>query len=128
MFESRWDSEKSNIGHNCDSCISPVLSPEVQHSGDIVGVHQGQGNDNTCLDTWVPAARTCAVSLQVTTETSLCNEDVLLRSSADVTILSQVKMTLVWAPGPGNRHNNVVEMGTSWKYVQSQILFWQRLK
>lgn len=49
----------------------------------------------------------------MTTEASLCDEDVLLRSSDDVTILSQVKMTLVGAPGPGNRHDNVVEMGTS---------------
>ena len=108
--------------------LIPVLSPEVQHSGDIVGGDQGEGNNNTCLDTWVPAADTCTVSLHVTTEASLCDEDVLLRSSDDVTILSQVKMTLVGAPGPGNRHDNVVEMGTSWKYVQSQILFWQRLK
>ena len=49
----------------------------------------------------------------MTTEARLSDEDVLLGSSADVTILSHVKMTLAGAPAPGNRHDNVVEMGTS---------------
>ena len=31
--------------------LSPVLSPQVQHSADIVGIDQGQGDDDTCLDT-----------------------------------------------------------------------------
>lgn len=39
----------SNI--TSDSELSPVLSPQVQHSADIVGVDQGQGDDDTCLDT-----------------------------------------------------------------------------
>ena len=107
---------------------SPVLSPEVQHSGEIVGGDQAQGDDHTGVDTRVPAACAWAVSLHVTTEARLSDEDVLLSSSADVTIPSHVKMTLAGAPAPGNRHDNVVEMGTSWKYVESQILFWQRLK
>ena len=107
--------------------LSPVLSPQVQHSADIVGVDQGQGGDDTCLDTWVPAAGTCAVSLHVATEAWRGDEDVL-RVSADVTITGHVNVTLAGAPGPGNRNDNVVEMGTSWKYVQSEILVWQRLK
>ena len=48
----------------------------------------------------------------MTTEARLGDEDVL-RCHADVTSIGHVNVTLSGAPGPGNRNDNVVEMGTS---------------
>ena len=102
-----------------DSC-SPVFSPEIQHPGHVVGGDQAPGQDHTCPGAWVPGADTCAVSLHVSAEASLRDEDVLL-VSGDGGGLRHVVVTLAGAPGPGNWDDDVVEVDTSWKYVEGQI-------